>query len=107
MAWKPVVTLLSKSSDKLDALVDSIDAIVSIPIEIIVSVGKVKPLIQDLIKMKEGTVLTLDKRLEDPVDLVIGNKLIARGRLEELEGNPAGRLSVRLTEITKTQAVSE
>jgi flagellar motor switch protein FliN/FliY len=44
-------------------------------------------------------VLTLDRRVEDPVDLYIGDRLIARGELMELEGDQSGQLAVRLTEV--------
>lgn len=70
-----------------------------VPIEITVSVGKARPLIRDLIHLDENAVLTLDKRVEDPVDLYVGDRLVARGQLEELDGDNAGQLAVRLTEI--------
>lgn len=76
---------------------------VSVPIEITVSVGKARPLIRDLVGMAENTVLALDKRVEDPVELFVGDRLVARGQLEELDGENAGQLAVRLTEIADMQ----
>ncbi|MFQ1700455.1 FliM/FliN family flagellar motor switch protein [Loktanella agnita] len=70
-----------------------------IPIEISVSVGKARPLVRDLLSLGENAVLPLDKRIEDPVELYIGDKLIARGELQELEGGEPGQLAVRLTEV--------
>ncbi len=70
-----------------------------VPIEITISVGKARPLVCDLMRMKNDTVLPLDRRVEDPVELYIGDKLIARGELEELDGDAAGQLAVRLTEV--------
>ncbi|GGH39393.1 flagellar motor switch protein FliN/FliY [Cribrihabitans marinus] len=75
----------------------------SVPIEIVVSVGRARPLIRDLVGLGENAVLTLDKRVEDPVDLYVGDKLVARGQLEELDGDQAGQLAVRLTEIADLQ----
>lgn len=75
----------------------------SVPIEITVSVGKARPLIRDLVEMSENAVLTLDKRVEDPVELFVGDRLVARGQLEELDGDNAGQLAVRLTEIADLQ----
>jgi flagellar motor switch protein FliN/FliY len=76
---------------------------VSVPIEIVVSVGKARPLIRDLVNLGENAVLTLDKRVEDPVELYVGDRLVARGQLEELSGDQAGQLAVRLTEIADVQ----
>lgn len=70
-----------------------------VPIEIAVSVGRARPLVRDLLKLRRESVLTLDRRVDDPVELFIGDKLVARGELQELEGEQAGYLGVRLTEI--------
>jgi flagellar motor switch protein FliN/FliY len=70
-----------------------------VPIEVSVSVGRARPLIKDLLNLKSESVLTLDTRIEDPVELYIGNKLIARGELQELEGSDTGQLAVKLTEV--------
>lgn len=70
-----------------------------VPVEISISVGRARPLVRDLVKLKRDSVLALDRRVEDPVELFIGDKLIARGQLQELDGDQAGYLGVRLTEI--------
>ena len=54
-----------------------------IPIEICVTVGKAKPLVQDLINLTENAVLPLDRKVDDPVELYIGDRLIARGVPQE------------------------
>ena len=71
-----------------------------VPIEITISVGKARPLIRDLLKLTRDSVLPLDRRVEDPVELYVGDRLIARGELEEMEGDNAGQLAVRLTEVS-------
>ncbi|WP_417269127.1 FliM/FliN family flagellar motor switch protein [Celeribacter sp.] len=70
-----------------------------VPIEIKVTVGKAHPLVRDLLKLENDSVLTLDRRVEDPVELYVGEKLIARGELQEIDGDPTGQLAVRLTEV--------
>lgn len=70
-----------------------------IPIEICVSVGKARPLVKDLLSLGENAVLPLDKRIDDPVELYVGERLIARGELQEMEGGEPGQLAVRLTEV--------
>lgn len=71
-----------------------------VPVEISVSVGKARPRVGELMKLGRDAVLPLDKRIEDPVELWIGDKLIARGELVELEGDQAGQLAVRLTDVS-------
>ena len=71
-----------------------------VPIEITISVGRARPLVRDLLTLSQDAVLPLDRRVEDPVELYIGDRLIARGELQELEGERAGQLAVRLTEVT-------
>ncbi|WP_245902557.1 FliM/FliN family flagellar motor switch protein [Pararhodobacter marinus] len=69
------------------------------PIEIVVAVGRARPLVRDLLKLQRESVLPLDRRVEDPVELFVGDRLIARGVLEELEDDQAGQMAVRLTEV--------
>jgi flagellar motor switch protein FliN len=70
-----------------------------VPIEVIISVGRARPLVRDLLRLSKDAVLQLDRRVDDPVELYIGDRLIARGELTELEGDNAGQLAVRLTEV--------
>jgi flagellar motor switch protein FliN len=70
-----------------------------VPIEVTISVGRARPLVRDLLRLSRDAVLTLDRRVDDPVELYVGDRLIARGELEELEGDQAGQLAVRLTEV--------
>jgi len=70
-----------------------------VPIEVTISVGRARPLVRDLLRMSKDAVLQLDRRVDDPVELYVGDRLIARGELTELEGDNAGQLAVRLTEV--------
>jgi flagellar motor switch protein FliN/FliY len=73
-------------------------AIFGVPIEVTVSVGKARPMISEIVSLRRDSVLPLDSRVEDPVEIYVGSQLIARGELQELEDD-GGRLGVRLTEI--------
>ncbi len=74
-----------------------------LPIEVTISVGRARPLVRDLLALGPGAVLPLDRRIEDPVELYSGERLIARGELQELEGGEGGQLAVRLTEVARSQ----
>ena len=75
-----------------------------IPIEITISVGRARPLVRDLLSLSQDTILPLDRTVEDPVELYIGDRLIARGELTELEGERQGQLAVRLIEVADLKA---
>ena len=70
-----------------------------VPIEVTISVGKARPMVRDLLRLSRDAVLPLDRRVDDPVELYVGDRLIARGELQELDGDQAGQLAVRLTEV--------
>lgn len=75
-----------------------VGAFLGVPIEVTISVGKARPLVSELVELRRDSVLTLDSSIDDPVELYIGDRLIARGELQEI-GDDSGRLGVRLTEV--------
>lgn len=48
-------------------------------------------------------MIVLDRRIDDPVDIRVGDRVIARGELQELDDG-SGRLGVRLTEVIDQNA---
>lgn len=72
--------------------------IFDVPIEVVVCVGKARPLIGDLLSMEQNHLLALDSAIDDPVELRVKDRVIARGELAEMP-EEEGRLGVRLTEI--------
>ncbi len=82
-----------------DAPLPTPTALSRVPIEITISVGRAHPQVRELLELRRDAVLPLDRRINDPVELFVGDRLIARGELEELDGDKAGFLGVRLTEV--------
>lgn len=97
---------MPETQDALAKAGDTHNPFTAVPVEVTVSVGSARPLIRDLVQLHENAVLALDSRIDDPVELYVGNRLIARGELEELDGDRAGQLAVRLTEIVDIQTGS-
>ncbi|HEY0213663.1 MAG TPA: FliM/FliN family flagellar motor C-terminal domain-containing protein [Paenirhodobacter sp.] len=75
----------------------------SVPVEVIVSVGKVRPMIRELLSIGFNSTLILDRRIDDPVELYVGDRLIARGELTDSSVEEDGTLAVRITEIVSLQ----
>ncbi|MEM6536113.1 MAG: FliM/FliN family flagellar motor switch protein [Pseudomonadota bacterium] len=75
-----------------------VDGIMSVPIEVVVSVGKAQPLVKDFLAMTRDSLLVLDSKIDDPVEIRVAGRTIARGELQEVP-DKEGMLAVRLTEI--------
>lgn len=72
-----------------------------LPIEIRVSVGGLRMPLNALLDLSQDDVLGLDRGIDDPVELYVGQRMVARGELVELEGETKGRLGLRVTEIAE------
>lgn len=59
--------------------VKEIDFLLDVPLQVSVEVGRTKMLIKDFLKMKEGGIIELDKMADEPLDLYVNSRLIARG----------------------------
>jgi|GEM_PF-1131753 len=81
-------------------------AIFDVPIEVVVSVGKARPLIGDLLAMRRNHLLPLDAAIEDPVELLVKDRVIARGELTQVP-ETEGQLGIRLTEVVNISELSE
>lgn len=71
----------------------------SVKVEVLVALGTARPTMAELSSMSVDTVLSLDCQIDDPVELYVGNRLVAEGVLEEAEGGAPGAISVRVSKI--------
>ncbi|MGM0453288.1 MAG: flagellar motor switch protein FliN [Thermodesulfobacteriota bacterium] len=62
-----------------DAGARGIDFLLDVPLQVTVEVGRTRMLIKDFLQMKEGGVIELDKLADEPLDLYVNSRLIARG----------------------------
>ncbi len=70
-----------------------------VQIEISVCLGHSRATMAELSKLAIDDVLSLGSNLDDPVSLYIGQRLIAKGVLEELEEDAGTALGVRVTNV--------
>jgi flagellar motor switch protein FliN len=66
-----------------------------ISVRLSVEVGAVKMALRDVLALQVGAVHTLDRKVDAPVDVLINERLIARGEIVSV----GDRFGVRLTEI--------
>lgn len=77
----------------------SIEKILDIPVTATVQLGKTVLSIQELLKLNSGSVLELDKRAGEPVELLINDRLIAYGEVVVVNDT----FGVRVTSIVDPQ----
>ena len=66
-----------------------------VPLVIEAEMGRSNKSLRDVLRIGEGSVVDFDKEANEPVDLTINGRLIARGEIVEIEGN----YGVRITEL--------
>lgn len=57
------------------------DTLRDVPVQVSIGLGKATLMLGDLMAMKKGDVITLDKQAGDPVDVFVNNHLVAKGEL--------------------------
>ncbi|NNK00937.1 MAG: flagellar motor switch protein FliN [Desulfatitalea sp.] len=73
----------------------NLDFILDIPLEISVELGRTKMLIQDLLKLGQGSVIELTKRAGETLEILANNRLIAKGDVVVMND----KYGIRLTEV--------
>lgn len=76
----------------------NLELIMGIPVDVQVVLGGTTMPVANLMKLGRGAVITLDKQIGDPVDIVVNGRVIARGEVIVLEDD-SSRFGVSLTEI--------
>ncbi len=74
-----------------------LQAVFEVPVAVSAILGKTKMEVSDLLKLDKGSVVELDRKVGEAVDIYINNRLIARGEVVVVEE----RLGITMTEIIK------
>ena len=82
-----------KGGEKVDT--KSLDLILDIPLTVAVELGRSKILINDLLQLGQGSVIELTKLVGEPLEVLVNNKLVARGEVVVVNE----KFGVRLTDI--------
>lgn len=69
--------------------------ILDLPLEVTVRLGRTRILIRDLLRLDKNSVLDLNAGADDPLDIVVNDKVLARGEVVVLDD----RLGIRITDI--------
>ncbi len=76
-----------------------LEAVFDVPVQVSAVLGRSKMDVGQLLKLGPGTVLELDRRVGESIDIYVNNRLVARGEVVLVED----KLGVTMTEIIKAE----
>ena len=76
-----------------------LDIIRNVPVRVSAVLGKVRVQVRDLLKLKSGSVVELDRKVGEAIDIYVNERLVARGEVVVNEN----RLAISITEIIRVE----
>ena len=73
----------------------NLNLLLDIPLKVTVELGRTQKVIKDILELSQGSIIELDKLAGEPVDILVNNKLIAKGEVVVIDEN----FGVRVTDI--------
>ncbi|WP_425432960.1 flagellar motor switch protein FliN [Hartmannibacter diazotrophicus] len=77
---------------------NELEAVFDVPVRVSAILGRARLPVSDILKMSTGTVIELDRKVGEAIDIFVNNRLVARGEVVLVED----RLGVTMTEIIKS-----
>jgi flagellar motor switch protein FliN/FliY len=84
----------------------NLDTILRIPVTVQVVLGSAAMPVSHMLKLGRGAVIPLDRRVGEPVDIIVNGRTIARGEVVVVEDDNS-RFGVSLTEIVGANGSNE
>jgi flagellar motor switch protein FliN/FliY len=76
-----------------------LDLLLDVPLDVSVELGRTRMTIQDLLALAPGSVIELDKVAGEPLDILINDRLVARGEAVVVND----KFGIRITDIVSPQ----
>jgi flagellar motor switch protein FliN len=76
-----------------------LEAVFDVPVRVSAILGRARLAVHDLLQLAPGTVLELDRKVGEAIDIYVNDRLVARGEVVLVED----KLGVTMTEIVKSE----
>ena len=83
-----------------------LDFILDIPLTVAVELGRSKMLINDLLQLGQGSVIELTKLVGEPLEVLVNQKLVARGEVVVVNEKFGVRLTDIVTPMERVQSLT-
>ncbi|MEO0587239.1 MAG: flagellar motor switch protein FliN [Planctomycetota bacterium] len=81
----------------IDPAAEGIQLLNDVELDVTVELGRTEMLVEDVLKLNQGSVVELEKLAGDPVDVFVNGRLVARGEVLVLNDN----FCIRVSEIVE------
>lgn len=81
--------------DADDAGIADISALLDVPLEVAVELGRARVTIRELLDVGQGSIMSLDRHAGDPVDVLVNGKCLARGEVVVIDED----FGIRITQV--------
>jgi flagellar motor switch protein FliN/FliY len=92
-----MVVQATLDSETLNRGAADLEAVFDVPVKVSAVLGRSRMEVGDLLKLGPGTVLELDRKVGEAIDIYVNDRLVARGEVVLVED----KLGVTMTEIIK------
>ncbi|GAN90878.1 flagellar motor switch protein FliN [Gluconobacter frateurii M-2] len=91
---------MPSSANEVPRFAHDLEAIYDIPVTVSAVLGRTTMQVSQLLRLGRGAVVELDRKIGDSIDILVNNRLIARGEVVMVDES---RLGVTMTEIIKSE----
>jgi flagellar motor switch protein FliN len=91
------VVAIQGSGEAISRGASDLEAVFDVPVQVSAVLGRARMDVGDLLNLGPGTVLELDRKVGEAIDIYVNNRLVARGEVVLVEE----KLGVTMTEIIK------
>ena len=89
--------MLAFGADEDEEIFHSVKFIEDVPLIVIVEIGRTVMEVQNVLNLKKGSMVVFEKIVGEPMDIVVGDQLMARGEIVVVNE----RYGVRISEVTR------
>ena len=89
--------MLAFGAEENGEIFHSVKFIEDVPLIVIVEIGRTEMEVQNVLNLKKGSMVVFEKIVGEPMDIVVGDQLMARGEIVVVNE----RYGVRISEVTR------
>ena len=89
--------MLAFGAEDNEEIFHSVKFIEDVPLIVIVEIGRTVMEVQNVLNLKKGSMVVFEKIVGEPMDIVVGDQLMARGEIVVVNE----RYGVRISEVTR------